>query len=91
MTNPFQAVKNAIAQAEFKDPDIKAATTNLVDKLSAELAEVGYDELDPGDEVVEATEALETAITNYEERQEKLTVGEVEDQFEGFGEDDDGN
>lgn len=87
MENPFKTIENALAHAEFKDPDIKTGVVKLIGALRTELAEVGYDEVDPGDEVTEATTELETTISNYESRQEQLTGGEVEDPFEGLGED----
>lgn len=59
----IKTIKIALTHAEFKDPDIKAATDKLLTKLGDELDAVGYD---AGSEVEEAGEEVDAAITNYE-------------------------
>lgn len=59
----IKTIKTALTHAEFKDPDIKAATDKLLTKLGDELDAVGYD---AGSEVEEAGDEVDAAITNYE-------------------------
>lgn len=74
MISAISSVKQGLAHATFKNSDIEKATKELLETLSADLTEAGYE---PGDDVTKVESKLVSALDEADEQNEALS--ELED------------